>query len=433
MIKKSVQYEGHDIFLIPSKEDTYLLYAPTLCKLLRVNLQMAEILSKDELSLEHQNSGVRKLVEILFKALESAIMPFNVSQGKSRYFHLALGLTKRCTLRCVYCHAEAGDEDDMSPDLIEDAILHSFRSAAEKGLKGVNISFAVGGEPTANFPLLVACVDQVERLNREFNLKCNLSMTTNGYYPLEIARYISEHINNILLSFDGPKDIQDLHRPTTSGDSGYDVVLQSAKYFCSNAKSFSIRSTVSNFSVSRMPEIVEFFHGALGSSYHLVFEPLVPLGRAAVEHGVIKEPSKRSFVNYYIKAKEEGARRGVEVRTSAANHKRLVTSFCGAMSMPSFTVTTKGVITTCDRDSDGKMYAYGHYLKGEKRFELDANRIERNRQLLTFPPKCNMCFCKWHCAGDCPDVRSVNYERCSVNRALIRYELENALDSLGKK
>jgi MoaA/NifB/PqqE/SkfB family radical SAM enzyme len=114
---------------------------------------MAQMISNDGLSLEHRNIKVQGLSELFNRSLASVVKPFNLGKINSRYFHLALGLTKRCTLRCVYCHAEAGDEDDMSPELIEQAISHSFRSAAEKELQGVNISFAVGGEPTSNFPL----------------------------------------------------------------------------------------------------------------------------------------------------------------------------------------------------------------------------------------------------------------------------------------
>ena len=147
MIKKAIQYEGHDIFLIPSGESTYLLYSPTLCKLFRVNLGMAQMISEEGLFHEHRNIKVQGLAELFNRSLDSAVNPFNRGKINSRYFHLALVLTKRCTLRCIYCHAEAGDEDDMSPELLEQAIQHSFRSAAEKGLQGVNISFAVGGNP----------------------------------------------------------------------------------------------------------------------------------------------------------------------------------------------------------------------------------------------------------------------------------------------
>lgn len=40
----------------------------------------------------------------------------------------------------------------------------------------------------------------------------------------------------------------------------------------------------------------------------------------------ISEPRQAEFVDYYIQAKELGQKLGIEIRTSAANHRRLVAS-----------------------------------------------------------------------------------------------------------
>jgi radical SAM protein with 4Fe4S-binding SPASM domain len=81
------------------------------------------------------------------------------------------------------------------------------------------------------------------------------------------------------------------------------------------------------------------------------------------------------------------------------------------MSIPSFTVTTKGHVTTCERDSEGKQYGFGKYSPQLRDFILDKQKIESNKSLLNIPQKCQDCFCKWHCAGDCPDLRTINYNR----------------------
>ncbi|MCR4319008.1 MAG: SPASM domain-containing protein [Candidatus Brocadiaceae bacterium] len=103
------------------------------------------------------------------------------------------------------------------------------------------------------------------------------------------------------------------------------------------------------------------------------------------------------------------------------------------MSIPSFTVTTKGIVTTCERDSEGTGYGYGKFLPESKDFIFDAQKIENNKTHLEMPYKCRDCFCKWHCAGDCPDVRNVNYDRCYVNKRLIQYELETILHQTNNK
>lgn len=427
-IKKCIQFNGHDVFLIPGMNNDFLLYAPTLRTLLKIRDRFALRISEHGLSQGVTDKDVRTVVSLLERSLKDAIKPFPMHQRKSKFFHLALGLTKDCTLGCLYCHANAGKREEMSIELLYKTIHYAFETAQKDNLKGINISFAVGGEPTTNWELFTSCIRRIKESETLYGIPVHLSMTTNGYYGLNKRIFIAGHVQSVLLSLDGPPEIQNYHRPSLSGKESYPVVRDSALFFIKNVRSFAIRATISNHSVKKMPEIVEFFSKEFGNQYHLVFEPLVPLGRATMNTPHLSEPRQDEFVDYYIRAKELGQKLGIEIRTSAANHRRLVTSFCGAMSIPSFTVTTKGIVTTCERDSEGSEYGYGKFLSESGAFTFNAQRIEDNKALLTIPQKCHDCFCKWHCAGDCPDVRNINYDRCHVNRRLIQYELESILN-----
>jgi uncharacterized protein len=252
-------------------------------------------------------------------------------------------------------------------------------------------------------------------------------MTTNGYYGETKREFIAKHFDSILLSLDGPPYIQNFQRPTRLQGRSYDLIKETVKYFVDNVKSFAIRSTISNKSVNRMTEIVDFFCSEFGNKYHLVFEPLISIGRASYKKEVLDEPSKYKFAINYIKAKIKAKELGIELRNSSSNHKRLVNSFCGSMSIPGFIVTTKGVVTTCDRDSEGESYGYGRFDNQLKEFVFSESRKEQNKKLLELPSKCLNCFCKWHCAGDCPDVRTISYDRCFVNRKITLFELESLL------
>jgi uncharacterized protein len=352
---------------------------------------------------------------------------------KSKFFHLALGLTKNCTLACLYCHADAGIREDMSPEILTNAIQHAFDTCRRNSLKGINISFAVGGEPTTNWGLFTSCIREIKESEVQYGIPVHLSITTNGYYGIRKRQFLVKFLNSVLLSLDGPPDIQNLHRPSRNGAGSYQLARESGSFFVKNMKSFAIRSTVSNHNVQRMPEIVDLFYREFGNGYDLVFEPLVPMGRANANTALVAEPSQEDFVRYYILAKELGESLGLGIMTSAANHRRLVTSFCGAMSIPSFTVTTKGVVTTCERDSDGNYYSYGQFSPNCDEFILNEHRIKRNKAMLRMPEKCDDCFCKWHCAGDCPDIRSIGYDRCYVNQHLVQYELESLLKNAAKE
>lgn len=428
MMKNAIKYKKHDIYIIESSSDLFMLYAPTLKKLLHISKNLALQISEFGISPDNANKDIEYLSKLFDKALSNSIEPFAIQSKKSSFFHLALGLTQDCTLECLYCHAEAGKRKEMTVDLIDSSLKHAFETTKKDNLKRLNISFAVGGEPTTNWKLFTNCVNLIKAYERNYSIPTNLSMTTNGFYGNTKRVFITKYFDNILLSFDGTQQIQNLHRPTRAGKDSFNFVKETAKYYVKNVKSFAIRSTISNISVAKMPEIVRYFVKTFGINYHIVFEPLVPIGRAIDNSETVFEPSQDDFIKYYILAKELAKELGIEIRTSAANQQRLVTGFCGAMTIPSFTVTTDGIITTCERDSDGDNYWYGNYSKSQKEFEFNSERLDYNKTLVEIPEKCNDCFCKWHCAGDCPDLRILDYNRCYVNQELIKYELKNILE-----
>lgn len=428
-MKNVIKYKNHDVYLIESDTKLYILYAPTLKRLLLVSNDLALQISKNGITSENTSKDIKYLAELFERALTNSIEPFSIQANKkSSFFHLALGLTQDCTLGCLYCHAEAGKRKEMTIELIDSSLKHAFNIANNENLKKVNISFAVGGEPTTNWKLFTSCIRLIKEYENTYSIPTNLSMTTNGFYGNKKREFVARYFDNILLSLDGTPIIQNTQRPTKSGKSSYDIVEETAEYYIENVKSFAIRSTVSNISVAKMPEIVKYFVEVFGINYHIVFEPLVPVGRAIENYKTVYEPLQDDFIKYYILAKEFGKKLGIEVRTSAANQQRLVTGFCGAMTIPSFTVTTDGIITTCERDSDGDNYWYGKYSNLKKVFEMNNDRIDYNKALVEIPEKCNDCFCKWHCAGDCPDLRMMGYNRCFVNKELIKYELKNILN-----
>ena len=145
--------------------------------------------------------------------------------------------------------------------------------------------------------------------------------------------------------------------------------------FASRAKSFSVRATISAASVHLMPALVKFFVGHFGPKVDIVFEPLVPIGRA-VRQACGLTPRSGEFARRFWEARVRGLELGVKVATSAFNPNRIVSTFCNAMCMPSFTVTTGGVVTTCERDCDGVDYRYGVWARERHCFGLDPKRLD---------------------------------------------------------
>lgn len=421
-------YKDDNIYFIKNTDkNTFLFYAPTLGILMGINkilyLKMID-------ALNNNLSNFPEFETLLNEQLEQRLpMNFDVTKLKSSYFHLALGLTENCTLGCLYCHANAGEDNQMSDELLEAAITYAVTEASSQNLKGVNASFAVGGEPTYNLSMLKKAVNLIRQNCKEKNLQSLISMTTNAYYSEDTANYVAKNIDNILISLDGISEIQNIHRPSKNGKDTFETVIKTADIIFKEKNHLSIRSTVSNKSMKQLKDFIMFLSKRYKENIDLVLEPLVPLGRGAEldNNSVIQAPNLHDFEKYFWEACICGRDLGINVSSSALKRERLASGFCGAMFLPSFTVTTSGIITTCERDKTGDNYGYAHYDFNKKTFIFDKSAIQRNKELIQLPPKCNDCICLYHCAGDCPDVRSIGYDRCELNRNLLIKELEYEL------
>ena len=355
--------------------------------------------------------------------LSSAVAPLTPPPNA---FHLGIGLTRNCTLGCLYCHAEADKKVNAQWPVLAAAIEHAVAAGARTPGRTLSVSFAVGGEPTMNWPLFKRTVLVLrERAARsESGVKrLFLSMTTNGYYGYKKQRFISEHFDHLTVSLDGPPEVHDLHRPNRAGDGSYIVVAQSAKYFLrsSNVRA-GLRSTVSSGSVELMPEIVQHFATEFGGGYVVSFEPLIETGRAQ-RFDEMRSPEMTVFEEKFLEARKIGATCGIRVITSAASTNRLIRHYCGAMSIPSFTVCADGKLTACHRDQDAADYGYGYIDTMSGRVVIDSKRAAGVATKSEMPQSCGTCLAKWHCAGDCPDLRRVGWSRCEFNRSMILSEI----------
>lgn len=143
---------------------------------------------------------------------------------------ITLQITQQCNFRCKYCvysevdnlKQRAHSDKVMSFEIAKQAIdffcRHSMDSASR------NIGF-YGGEPMLEFDLLKKIVSYAERKLEGKDLTFNI--TTNGsLLNEENAQYLQDHHFFVMLSFDGPQEIQDKYRKFPNGSGTYSVVHQ---------------------------------------------------------------------------------------------------------------------------------------------------------------------------------------------------------------
>ena len=144
---------------------------------------------------------------------------------------LTLQLTQNCNFKCSYCayanpaigQQRTHSSQNMSVEIAKKAV--NFLFAHSMNICSPNIGF-YGGEPLLNFSLLKEVVEYADELFQGRTL--SYSMTTNGsLFTDEVIEFCLAHNIIVLVSLDGPKEIQDQNRKlAATGGGTFDIVMK---------------------------------------------------------------------------------------------------------------------------------------------------------------------------------------------------------------
>ena len=142
---------------------------------------------------------------------------------------LTLQLTQDCNFRCTYCiysnegndrqrgHSKVKIDWDTAKKAIDFLWEHSADSPS------VNIGF-YGGEPLLEFPLIEKAVEYSKNLFSGKNL--TFSITTNGTLLTDSKiLFLEKHDVSLMVSLDGPKQVNDKNRVFVDGAGTFDSVM----------------------------------------------------------------------------------------------------------------------------------------------------------------------------------------------------------------
>ncbi|MBM3745607.1 MAG: radical SAM protein, partial [Acidobacteria bacterium] len=145
-------------------------------------------------------------------------------QGPLRPQFLGLIPTRACNLRCVYCGFGAAGAScrQMDPRLAVAAVDWMAEEVARTGGDRLDVHL-FGGEPFTAPELVDVVVHRTRAAAAERGLRPRLEATTNGVFSEERARFIGDYFDWVVLSFDGPAEIQDRRRPAPGGQGSFQV------------------------------------------------------------------------------------------------------------------------------------------------------------------------------------------------------------------
>ena len=426
-------YPENNIFAVPISNKS-LLYAPLHDLAALVDPKAARRLRDGLLSGETVADGqLNEIARVLDDGTESAPLP---KQGDFVPAFLGLLPTRGCNLSCQYCGFLTPHESQkvMALELARDAVNWYMDTVRRAGVRHAEIHY-FGGEPFCVEEVLDLTVHLARIRAEEGGCTVCFEVATNGAFGEERCRWAADNLDTIVLSLDGPADVQNRYRPYRGRQGSFETVDRSARILSEGSADLFLRACVTSQTVDRMPEIAAWFCENFRPR-GVCFEPLQP----TVQSGTIRlePPDPWDFAHNFIRAAWVLESHGVEPIYAAADiHTRQV-SFC-PVGQDVAIVSPDGTISACyllqrDWEAKGLDLCLGHIRDGRVHLRADAIALARSLNVYN-RPFCARCFCKWHCAGGChvnhtPTGPPGTYDRlCIQTRAIT---LRNVLKAMGQ-
>ena len=317
---------------------------------------------------------------------------------------IELSLAEACNLRCRYCYV--ADNDALNNGLMPwkiakqgvDLVFERSGNARD-----INITF-FGGEPLLNKRVLLRTIRYSQKKGAEQGKQVRYSMTTNAtLLDDEIIDVIKRYNFGLMVSLDGPKEVQDQMRPFVDGRGSYDETVVKIKQLMQRRRSVTVRCTLSNQHLDRK-EIVGFLEdfgfsrvGMSRCSGRADSQGPYDIGRD--ENAVLKQQDD-FFLDRLLAQLQQGERIRFNPWASAVRniHDKANRRMRCGVGRGTTTVGIDGKLYPCHRYVGMENYVLGHVSTGINR-EQFADYL---RAYFRTKRKCESCWAINICGGYCP-------------------------------
>jgi len=336
------------------------------------------------------------------------------SDSASPLASICLNISHNCNLRCAYCFANRDgynqDRQLMSQEIAEKSI--DFLIANSKDQKDLEVSF-FGGEPLMNIPVMLHTVQYAEEQAGKHGKFIRFHITTNGtLLTQEIINYLKEKNFSIILSLDGPKEVQDSMRCFSDGKGSYDVVVKNLKSLLSEENAFRALTVRSTFTKKNLCIEDLMMHLADIGCHNISVEPafVTAEGLDITSDDVSKllhhyDILADQYLNELVKGRNFSFFHLKQMMDQAHRRTPRLTQ-CGA-SVGYVAIGADGKIYPCHKFVGHSNYLMGDIYNGIKNTsikEVFSNAHVRNKC------KCMSCWARYICGGGC-HYHAVQYNK----------------------
>lgn len=319
---------------------------------------------------------------------------------------LCLHVAHDCNLRCQYCFASTGDFGQgrkiMPPEIARKAI--DFVVARSGRRHNIEIDF-FGGEPLMAWDTVVQTVEYARSLEERHNKKFRFTITTNGLLlDADKQAYINQNMDNVVLSLDGRREVNDTFRRTVGGQGSYDVIVPKFRSLVESrdpARDYYVRGT---FTARNLDFANDVQHIADSGFDRLSIEPVTAEPGCGYELTEADLPAIFAEYDRLTDIMDQRRRTGrgftffhfmVDLQQGPCVIKRL--RGCGA-GYEYVAVTPDGDLYPCHQFVGKEGFRQGSVLDGS--FDMDIARKFAGMNIYT-RPKCRDCWAKFYCSGGC--------------------------------
>ena len=318
---------------------------------------------------------------------------------------MCLHVSHDCNLRCKYCFASTGDFGGdrklMSLETSKKAIDFLLENSGER--RNLEVDF-FGGEPLMNFNVVKQTVSYAREKEKLFNKNFRFTMTTNGVLLSDDKiDYLNKEMDNIVLSLDGRREVNDNMRPKIGGTGSYDSILPKFIKLVNSrgSKDYYVRGTFTKYNIDFAKDVLHMNECGFDQ---LSVEPVVC--DCNEDYAITKYDLPKIFEQYQLLAEQiiEKKKNGsninffhfmIDLNQGPCVIKRIKGCGCG----------NEYIAVT----PDGDMYPCHQFVGMDdwKMGNVEDKIINRDikskfvKTTILDKQKCMDCWAKFYCSGGC--------------------------------
>lgn len=168
-------------------------------------------------------------------------------------------VSSSCNLRCIYCYYEGSHAKKLTV-MSEKTLTNLIKRMLSFGNEKHTYFCWHGGEPLlAGIDYYKKIISLQEKLNIRGKEIKNSIQTNATLLDEHWADFLEENGFKVGISLDGPEDIQNSNRPTSSGGESFSKVMRGLNLLQSRSVFPSVISVTTRNSVGKAKEIFDFF------------------------------------------------------------------------------------------------------------------------------------------------------------------------------